>query len=173
MESHLEIEGQRVDGDGVFTSVVLHHPRQEGLGEVKPRHPEGIGFIFFEPGLWKDNENKVDLKGVQRMTIILALKTTVTEIMTASAGEEEKRSKSIHPYAPSRLYPSPTQIKYIGICSCVLACVRACCVRACVRACVLCACVRACVRVCCVCACVRACVRACVLCACVRACVRA
>ena len=80
MESHLEIEGQRVDGDGVFTSVVLHHPRQEGLGEVKPRHPEGIGFIFFEPGLWKDNENKVDLKGVQRMTIILALKTTVMKL---------------------------------------------------------------------------------------------
>ena len=72
MESHLEVEGQGVDGDGVFTSVVLHHSRQEGLGEEKPRHPEGIGFIIFEPGLWKENENKVDFKGVLRMTIILA-----------------------------------------------------------------------------------------------------
>ena len=39
-ESHLEVEGQGVDGDGVFTGVVLHHTCQKGLGEEEPGHPE-------------------------------------------------------------------------------------------------------------------------------------
>ena len=50
-DAHQEVEGQRVNGDGVLAGVVLHHTRQESLGEEKPRHPEQTGFISVIPGL--------------------------------------------------------------------------------------------------------------------------
>ena len=58
--TNLEVEGQLIDGDGVFTSVVLHHARQEGLGEEKPRHPELVWFAVVVPLLERANRNRLN-----------------------------------------------------------------------------------------------------------------
>ena len=58
--TNLEVKGQLIDGDGVFTSVVLHHARQEGLGEEKPRHPELVRFAIVVPLLERANRNRLN-----------------------------------------------------------------------------------------------------------------
>ena len=58
--TNLEVEGQLIDGDGVFTSVVLHHACQEGLGEEKPGHPEVVRFAVVVPLLKTANRNRLN-----------------------------------------------------------------------------------------------------------------
>lgn len=51
---NLKIKDQLVNGDGVFASVVLHGPGQEGLGEEETRQPEHVRLAVVVPILEKE-----------------------------------------------------------------------------------------------------------------------
>lgn len=46
---NLKIKAQQVDGDVVFTGVILHRTSQKGLSEEEAGHPEHAGFIGIIP----------------------------------------------------------------------------------------------------------------------------
>ena len=48
---YLEVEGEKIDGNREFPSVVLHDARQEGLREVEPGNPEHRRLALLKPFL--------------------------------------------------------------------------------------------------------------------------
>ena len=49
---HLKLEVQLVDGNFVFSRVILPRSSQEGLGEKEAGYPEHVRFTLFVPILW-------------------------------------------------------------------------------------------------------------------------
>ena len=49
---HLKLEVQLVDGNFVFSRVILPCSSQEGLGEKEAGYPEHVRFTLFVPILW-------------------------------------------------------------------------------------------------------------------------
>lgn len=70
-----EVVDQQVDGDGIFSRVVLPGAGQERLGEVEAGDPEGRGRTFVVPGLKERRKHVFSIQSLCTNPNVLLVET--------------------------------------------------------------------------------------------------